>query len=219
MFAAKHLAPNGGRARKKTCFLLLLLLLEHNIKYRDYKENTTFHPVLPPICRMHLLILGQSKFSAWVPNHPSLFFMQIALPPTCLFSFPPSPSYSPLFPRSQPPEQPHRQKRDGFWSTGRKEVLGVMGRGGGCHSTVRRNARGAMQMRCWGIFLHRTVGRMEKVCLIPSLYLRITAVRGKGDLGGYNGNRQHVMGREGKPGEGEGEHPPLPPGASKLRAN
>lgn len=114
----------------------------------------------------------------------------------------------PSSPCSQPPKQPHQQKRDGFWSAGRKEVLGVMGRGGGgvCHSTVKRNARGAMRMRCRGISPHRTVGRMEKGCLIPSLCLRIVRCKER-ETWGYNGNRQHVMGREGKPGRGKASIP------------
>lgn len=167
---------------------------------------------------MHLLILGQSKFPAWVLIIRLYFSCKLPFHQHVFSAFPlcpPTPPFFPLFPTTKT-----TAPAKAGWILECREKGGTEGYGagkGGCHSTMRRNARGAMRMRCRGISSHRTVERMENGRLIPSLCLRIVRWKEK-ETWGYNGNRQHVIGREGKPGEGEGEHPPLPPGASKLRA-
>lgn len=124
-----HCKTFGSRRRQSQQKYVLITTAtfktKHEIPGSQRKRHDTIHLVLPLICRMRLLILGQSKFPAWVPHHPSLFFMQIALPPTCLFSFPPHrPPTPPLFPDTKTSAPSLRQNRDGFWSVGRKEVPG-----------------------------------------------------------------------------------------------
>lgn len=89
----------------------------------------------------------------------------------------------PSFPCSQPPKQPHRQKQDGFWSAGRKEVLGVMGRGGevpqhGEEKCPRGNADALP-----GHFTAPYRGKDGEGLLNPKFVPSHRAVPGKGDLG------------------------------------